>query len=147
MQSHKLTESDALEYMLAGHATITLRHNVSGNRYTYKINVPQDTSRGLCHFVVLLSGPDNESDFTYLGMIGQDKRFRLTKASRLPESSAPVFAFKSVFERLTSGAALPSTIEIWHEGRCGRCGRTLTVPESIERGIGPECAEKMGLVA
>ena len=27
----------------------------------------------------------------------------------------------------------------WHEGRCGRCGRKLTVPESIEAGYGPEC--------
>jgi hypothetical protein len=28
---------------------------------------------------------------------------------------------------------------VHHEGRCGRCGRTLTVPESIESGFGPEC--------
>jgi hypothetical protein len=32
-------------------------------------------------------------------------------------------------------------LEVWHEGRCGRCGRALTVPESVERGIGPECWE------
>jgi len=30
-----------------------------------------------------------------------------------------------------------------HEGKCGRCGRKLTVPLSIETGIGPECASKM----
>lgn len=29
-------------------------------------------------------------------------------------------------------------------GRCGMCRRTLTVPESIERGIGPVCAAKAG---
>ena len=29
-------------------------------------------------------------------------------------------------------------------GSCGHCGRTLTNPESIERGIGPICAERMG---
>ena len=34
--------------------------------------------------------------------------------------------------------------EFWHEGKCGRCGRKLTVPESIEAGIGPECAGKGG---
>lgn len=28
-------------------------------------------------------------------------------------------------------------------GRCGKCGRTLTDPESIERGIGPECWSRM----
>ena len=29
-------------------------------------------------------------------------------------------------------------------GHCGVCGRTLTNPESLERGIGPVCADKMG---
>lgn len=29
-------------------------------------------------------------------------------------------------------------------GACGHCGRTLTNPESIERGIGPVCFTKMG---
>ena len=28
-------------------------------------------------------------------------------------------------------------------GRCGKCGRTLTDPESIDRGIGPECWSRM----
>lgn len=32
-------------------------------------------------------------------------------------------------------------VEVWHEGSCGRCGRKLTVPSSIETGLGPECAE------
>ena len=32
-------------------------------------------------------------------------------------------------------------LEVWHEGRCGRCNRALTVPESIASGIGPECAK------
>lgn len=35
---------------------------------------------------------------------------------------------------------LPSQIEVWHEGRCGACGRRLTVPESIANGLGPVCA-------
>jgi hypothetical protein len=30
-----------------------------------------------------------------------------------------------------------------HEGKCGRCGRLLTVPSSIESGIGPECSKIM----
>jgi hypothetical protein len=28
------------------------------------------------------------------------------------------------------------------QGRCKRCGARLTDPESIERGIGPDCAKK-----
>lgn len=33
-------------------------------------------------------------------------------------------------------------VEFWHEGQCGVCARKLTDPESIKRGIGPECAKK-----
>jgi predicted metal-dependent hydrolase len=32
---------------------------------------------------------------------------------------------------------------VHHEGKCGRCGRLLTVPSSIESGIGPECSKIM----
>ncbi|MEV0994634.1 DUF6011 domain-containing protein [Nonomuraea sp. NPDC050202] len=28
----------------------------------------------------------------------------------------------------------------------GNCGRLLTAPESRQRGYGPECAEKLGIV-
>jgi hypothetical protein len=30
---------------------------------------------------------------------------------------------------------------------CVRCGRTLTDPESIERGIGPECEQRLAVSA
>jgi hypothetical protein len=35
--------------------------------------------------------------------------------------------------------------EFWHEGRCGCCGKLLTVPESISAGYGPVCLPRMGL--
>lgn len=30
-------------------------------------------------------------------------------------------------------------MNFYHMGICGRCGRALTTPESITRGIGPVC--------
>jgi hypothetical protein len=47
-------------------------------------------------------------------------------------------AFAWFWDRLRNGN-LPEQVEVHHEGRCGRCGRALTVPESIESGFGPEC--------
>ena len=38
---------------------------------------------------------------------------------------------------------LPDTVEFYHAGKCGCCGRTLTVPESIVTGLGPVCAGRM----
>ena len=29
-------------------------------------------------------------------------------------------------------------------GKCACCGRTLTVPASVHRGLGPDCAKKYG---
>jgi len=39
---------------------------------------------------------------------------------------------------------LPAQVQFWHEGRCGRCNRRLTVPESITLGFGPDCAAELG---
>jgi hypothetical protein len=38
-----------------------------------------------------------------------------------------------------AGRPTPPSLVIQEENRCGKCGRELTDPVSIERGIGPEC--------
>lgn len=41
--------------------------------------------------------------------------------------------------RYVAGQSLPPSLEVFEADRCGKCGRQLTDPVSIERGIGPEC--------
>ena len=154
---------EALRYILAGNATLTLRSRATGTRYTFKVTRVRDDPKNLQlplyaekavgkiiaeaehkaprYFVSLLSGPDNESDFNYLGMIS-DNVFRLTRKSRMTSDSLPVRAFAWAFTKLVQ-RVMPEALEVWHEGRCGRCGRKLSVPESISAGIGPECAGRM----
>jgi hypothetical protein len=137
----------ARDFILAGNAYFTIRSQKTGTRYTYRVSLPRNEDRKkiypASYFVALLTGPDNEGDYTYLGIIKDLNTFRLTRASRMTSDSVPVRAFRYIFERLCL-KQLPEDAEIFHEGRCGRCGRKLTVPESIERGIGPECAAIMG---
>ena len=128
------------DFILAGNATITLESEKSGIHYTYKIKrTHEDVNRW---FVSLLTGPDNEGDFTYLGVLEGEggTAFRLTKKSSLLETSAPVAGFKYMWAWINSNR-MPPKMHIHHEGRCGRCNRKLTVPESIESGIGPECRQ------
>lgn len=145
-----LTAADAPLFMLAGNAKLTLVDTRTGGRFTYKIQAPkrQNPDRPV-FFVKVLTGSDNESSYSYMGTIfGADNPavFRTTRASKISDRAPSAVEFAFVFNGLATGASIEGH-EIWHEGACGRCGRALTVPESIARGIGPECAAIMGLPA
>jgi hypothetical protein len=124
-------------FVLGGNAVFTIESVGTGTRFTYRVRA-SDTRE--VFFVSLLSGPDNAADYAYLGIIPKDDpmTFRLTAKSCAGEQAASVKAFKWFWRQVTAGR-LPATVGVWHEGRCGRCGRTLTVPSSIESGFGPEC--------
>lgn len=133
---------DVSRYLLAGHATLTLKSLKSGEHLTYKVTLaPEKTD---FYFVGLLIGSDQE--YAYMGVLTNPAHgapvFRLTGKSKYNEQSRPVLAFRFFLNHLVH----PS-MEVRHEGSCGRCGRQLTHPESIDRGIGPECWGKMGFHA
>jgi hypothetical protein len=149
--AHLSQATVAKGFILAGNAYFTVRSLKTGTRYTYRVNRARCSRCGKLdcscwahptYFVALLTGPDNTADYTYLGML-REGRFAATRATGAQAAGKPFAAFRWVWERLARGE-YPAAVEIWHEGRCGRCGRRLTVPESVERGIGPECAAKGG---
>lgn len=146
MHAHRFTTAaDAVAYATAGKATITLVSVRTGARFTYRLSAPKpadDGTIGDIRFVALLSGADNTSDFQYMGFIGREGAYLHGRKSRIGQDAPSAVAFAWVWERLQAGT-LPASVEVWHEGSCGRCGRKLTVPESIVAGIGPECASKL----
>lgn len=143
LRNRFLQAADAHRYTLAGRALITLESARTGAHYTYRVSATPDET---AWFVSLLTeGSADEGTFTYLGLILPEERFILTKKSGLRTDSKPVQAFRFFWLHSRGQGPLPPDLIVRHEGTCGRCGRTLTVPESIERGIGPECAAQMGL--
>jgi hypothetical protein len=132
---------DIKAYTLAGNATLTLTSQRTGARYTFKVSRAKSDHADYW-FVGLLTGPDNYADYQYMGIV-QDGRFNLTRKSKYTADAVPVKAFQ-YFWKHVANEAMPPHMEIRHEGKCGRCGRKLTVPESIDRGIGPECFGRMG---
>jgi len=143
----QITNADAaMKYMLAGKSFVTLVSLASGHRYTYKIELtdkrnPNDAD---AWFVSLLNGPDNWSNYQYIGLI-RGGRFSRTAKSRVTEDAPSYIGFSYCFDKLSHGTI--SGFEFWHEGKCGRCGRKLTVPDSVAAGFGPECAEMVGAAA
>lgn len=126
------------QYVIAGNATVTIRSTQTGTRFTYKVQESKDNRPGQMpiYFVKLLNGPDNNGDYTYIGAIFANG-FRATKGTRISTTAPSFVAFEWLSRHWED-----RRVEVWHEGRCGRCGRVLTVPESIESGIGPTCAGK-----
>lgn len=132
------------QFVLAGRAVFTVA-NPKGEYYTYQV----------CHkaaegqwketwFAKLLTGPDNTSDYSYIGLVDSALGFRTTAKSLYQSDAKPCQVLVWALKRIKAGN-LPEGYKIHHEGRCGRCGRVLTVPTSIETGLGPECAGKAGL--
>lgn len=134
----KLAAGKRQTYALAGNATLTIRSSKTGNRFTYRIRQSEDKGDGKApvFFVALMNGPDNDESYIYLGTIFAG-RFRLTAKSKVSKDAPSAIAFDWFSRNWESEA-----VEVWHEGSCGRCGRKLTVPESIESGIGPVCERK-----
>lgn len=145
--SHLLDQQkQALDFILAGKATFTAKSLKTGKHFTFKVEVPKDKADkkdtgSPIYFVSVMTGPDNVSSYTYLGCIkanGNTKTYTHSPKSRINAAAESAQAFAFIFGFLTAGKTC-SALELWHEGRCCRCGRKLTTPESVQLGIGPEC--------
>lgn len=143
------------KYILGGNSTFTLRSvQDPTRRFTYKVkssvedranNWSTGNQNKNFYFVSLLTGGDNESSYTYMGVIERhgitgEYLFRTTAKSTI--KGPPLDVFIHMWKGIENCATLPSNMEFWHEGICCMCGRKLTVPSSVEAGIGPECATK-----
>lgn len=126
---------DRLKFMLAGNATFTIVSKKTGVRFTYRI-VKEVSPISITHYVRVLTGPDQ---YTYLGVIFKDQRYGHGRSSTISSEAPSAQAFTWFWNDVET-----TKIEFHHAGKCGRCGRELTVPESVESGLGPECARRAG---
>lgn len=129
-------------YLTAGNCTFTLYSKKLDQHYTYKINV--DKKRDDRYFAKVLFGSNNETDYRYIGLFYKDNlSLRTSTAAHLPHT-APQFVMLQYFLKIVYGDFLwPDTCEFYPSGRCCRCGRRLTTPDSVKTGIGPECRKYM----
>lgn len=144
MAGHELT-SRLLDFIFGGNATFTILNEKTHNRFTFKVVARKKNDDGhTIHFVKVLRGTDNEHDYTYMGCVVDQLDFKTTQKSRVSVKAMSFKAFEWLMNVLTAGKKLPDNVHFYHAGRCARCGRKLTVPESIESGFGPECAARAG---
>lgn len=146
---HITNPLDIFTFAFAGKAFFTLVGKTT--RYTYKVEKSED---GKVFFVAVFVGSDNTDyrAYQYAGVVRtyeqadpQKWEFTWTQKSLFKEDDKAVAGFAWFFREVRKAQILQphslGQVEFWHEGRCGRCGARLTVPESIARGLGPECAK------
>jgi len=134
---------DIMRFLFAGNTTITLKSEKSGNHYTYKVRVAKKDDITAPFFVSVLTGLDNYSSYSYIGILSSDKKsFRLTQKSKVNKDAISFKAFDYFFKQIMKNE-LNDDLSVYHEGVCGRCGRKLTTPRSIEIGLGPICEKKV----
>lgn len=139
---HNIKQEDFLQFMFAGNATFTFKSLLTDTHITYKCVQSLAVENRIA--VYYLNGPDNYTNYHKLCYIlvenGIPKLIELFNG-QFNNKTKTLKSFEFVFRNLCIGI-LMNNLEIWHEGKCCCCGRKLTVPSSIENGIGPECIKK-----
>jgi Family of unknown function (DUF6011) len=137
------------KFVLAGNSTFTLVSKKTGVRFTYHVqqakpNFDRPMASAPVFFLRLLNGPDNHNDYQYVGIIKHIDSYWVVKqtAKSKVDPGAPSYQAINWYLGKVLNRQNTDMVEFWHEGKCGRCGRKLTVPSSLEIGLGPECAGK-----
>jgi len=132
---HLIADAEAASsFVFGGKARFTLVSKATGKRYTYR--VAKAKGKDDLFFANVLVGQNNEQDYEYIGFTNHGNG---VVAGRKGNPNHPAFiALDWALNKFAAGS-MPEQLEFWHEGRCARCARTLTDPQSIEAGFGPEC--------
>jgi len=138
--THQLKKDLVSKFVFGGKSIFTVRNENTGNRFTYRVRKlkTDDVTKDI-YFVSVLVGSDNEHSYKFFGTIFNKTTYKFSiNKSKVSQDAQSVKVFEWLLKKISTNT-LPDFVKIYHEGKCGRCGRTLTVPESIENGIGPEC--------
>jgi hypothetical protein len=135
---HPIQNENVAAFVKAGRAVFTVVSKKTGARFTFRVQKGRDSER---YFASVLTGADNTRDYQYLGTIFEDGAYRHGRKSEIKPTAPSAMAFDWFWRCLTANQL--TSLDVHHEGRCARCARVLTVPESILTGFGPECAGKV----
>ena len=141
--------------------TVTVRSQRSGDHLTYRLRPfergAQDRGVGQLMLVDLLTGPNNTSDYGFLGAVYFSPRGTMealtgartqrpdgSHGSSITDDAVSAQTLRWLVRRLDAGLTPAPHAEVWHDGSCSVCGRPLTTPESVGLGIGPVCLERVG---
>jgi hypothetical protein len=137
----ELTEPEDIKRFLQGkHAVFTLQSSRTDKHLTFQLD-------GTALYW-MRGGLEGRAE--WLGTLSEDRSCvsELRGAGPLPLSISGPYQASAAFRWLHAqlynhNADKLAQVRFFHEGKCSACGRPLTNPESIQRGLGPICAERL----
>lgn len=138
---HESTGTASVGAPVVADGTYTVVVSATGEYNTIRLRKAGDWAKGLpewAQVAAYLSGSDNESDYKQFAfVIGRE--VRIWKQFHGDSSLAAALRYLVSDAEVAKDAGMMYALE---SGNCYRCGRKLTVPASIHRGLGPICADK-----
>lgn len=130
---HNLTK-----YVFAGVAVIKLHNSKTDRGFTFKIS--KNKSNQNLFYIYLLT---HNKHYRFLGGYSFKQGYIHSFRSVIVDTSLSVKAIQWFFTKLQFGNLLRDFphISVFHVGICGRCGKQITSPESIQTGYGAKCLQ------
>ena len=133
--------------------------SVSGEHKTLKVWTVKTGKLEGYRMIGLLTGPDNERDYTAFGFVYEDLVTIFNKYKKMTSGvfradfstgwnpswgawEGLAYVFINCLSKKKADWMVTDNYSIETSKRCLVCNRRLTNPESLERGIGPECLAK-----
>lgn len=130
-------------FILGGKSEFVLLNTKTENHFTYKVEKSENSmgKNVLASYYVRVQYEYGR--MIYAGYLTVDaynciKYFQGTKG-QFSETSQSIVVLLWFLQR--QPIDIPDNMQCMHLGKCGRCGRLLTEPESIRTGFGPTCLE------
>ena len=130
-------------FIFAGRSVFTLENSSTGNYITFRIKSIKKQGKVVPneYGVEAKVLGDSSSGYTFMGFLNLN-RGTFQEWGSTQRGSISYVTFYWLMRNIGKLEDF-NTLSIYHEGSCCKCGMPLTVPESIDSGIGPECKKKM----
>lgn len=134
-------------YLFAGRAVFTVSNAKTNEHFTFRVRQRASKFNPDQHvFFISIKDVAVQYGYAFLGMLNErDGSIKATGKAQYHPGQKPYDVAAWATKTVVAGKMIPDNYKIEHAGKCGRCGRALTDPESIKSGIGPDCRKIMGI--
>jgi hypothetical protein len=141
IERSQLLGDDIKRFVFGGNATFTVVNTDTNKWFTFKVRQPKGNDD--VFFVSVLTGSDNSNSYSFLGTyFTESNSYRYSKKSSIGYSEQSSKVILWFFSKFIECEEKYPTVQVFHEGKCGSCGKKLTTPKSLKSGLGPICGGK-----